>query len=269
MAEYDSGKAHVNRTPFTVFTDRYGGLQFMAKANTDAGKHMIENGIFEWNLITWSFQLADKDKIFVDIGAHVGTWSNYMAPLFKSVHAFEAQKMTFHALNGSVAANGFQNITTHHVALGPPEQHQTFQKLNIVSADGGGSSLLPEILEHSSFNFGTEDIEVRTLDSYDLANIGLIKIDVEGYELEVLQGALQTITRCDRPKIIFEVWPEAWYQTKAAKLFKFLTSIGYKIIFLRGFTNMYLAEANPNWIETAMIEELEDDTKAISTDDIE
>jgi hypothetical protein len=76
---------------------------------------------------------------------------------------------------------------------------------------------------------------VKTLDSMNLHDIGFIKIDVEGNELNVLQGALHTLKQSAYPKILFES------NIYDSELFSFLTSIGYSIIKITGYTNMYLA----------------------------
>jgi hypothetical protein len=68
------------------------------------------------------------------------------------------------------------------------------------------------------------------LDFLTCDNIRLIKIDVEGHELEVLQGGFETIKRNNYPPIIFEAWTwKPWYQEKRQEVFKYLTDLGYKI----------------------------------------
>lgn len=244
MAEYNSGNVHVNRTPYVTFKDRHGGLQFMVRNDNECGRHMIEHGIFEYGLIEWCKQLLSKERSFVDIGSHIGTWSMYLSSLCKTVHAFEAQRMTYFALNGSIALNGFQNIQTYNVALGSPKSEGEEMDLKIVSLDGGGSTLMKEAAQQVGYDFGSERVVVRSLDSFNLVEVGLMKVDVEGWELEVLKGSVKTIERC-QPKIVFECWPDSWYEDKRKSLFDFITSVGYRIIPIGGVNNMYLAEPQP------------------------
>jgi len=186
-------------------------------------------GLFEEPLIEWSKQLCDPNKIFVDIGAHTGTYSIELADKCAMVHAFEPQRMTYYALCGSVALSSANNVLCHNIGLGSPEQVGK-QVLKIVSQDGGGSSL-----HAKSGIIQTETIEIRTLDSYEMDDIQFIKMDVEDNELHVLKGAVETIKRCNYPKILFES------NQQNDELFKFIVDLGYKIIQIEGVNNMFIA----------------------------
>ena len=109
---------------------------------------------------------------------------------------------------------------------------------NITSGDGGSSSLLlptdgelPVLRE--------EIVQIRTLDSYIEVfknEIGVIKMDVEKNELEVIRGALTCLERSKYPRIFFE--SDKTY----GEVFEFLNSKGYRVIPIQSYANMYLAE---------------------------
>ena len=75
-----------------------------------------------------------------------------------------------------------------------------------------------------------------------------IKIDVEGFEQQVLMGGRQMLAANGYPKILFESWPsskdsENIPATKLrADLFEFLKGLGYTVIIVNGYDNMFLAE---------------------------
>jgi len=244
MAEYNSDRVKSQSDPYVAFTDKHGGLKFVMADNNPNSRDIMKNGICEYNLIQWARQfLKDRPGTdFLDIGAHVGTWGCYLSDICNMVHSFEPQSATYRALNKSIDLNEMENIRTYQVALGNPKQEGEIMTLNIVSLDGGGSTLLDEAAVQAGSDYGNEKVKVRSLDSYELNNVGFIKIDVEGFELEVLEGARQTLKRNNWPKIIFEAWPDDWYKDKREELFNFFPTIGYKVVRIGGFDHMFIAE---------------------------
>lgn len=193
-------------------------------------EYYIKYGLFESNLIDWVKQFCNKEKNFLDIGAHSGTYSICLAENCKHVYSFEPQKMTYYTLCGSVALSNINNITCINLGLGSEEQVGC-QTLNIVSNDGGGSSLFV----NNTNVLTTEKIQINTLDSLNLENIGFIKMDVEDNELFVLKGALITLKRSNYPIILFES------NNSNEELFSFLKNLNYKIVQINGYSNMFLA----------------------------
>lgn len=197
--------------------------------------YYAERGLFENNLIEWTKQFCQKDQLFLDIGAHTGSYAITLAPYASKVLAFEPQKMTYYALCGGVALSGLNNVDCFKIGLG--NESQVGEKtLHIVSNDGGGSTVHAPPSEKI---LTSETIEIRTLDSLNIQEkISFIKMDVEENELQVLQGGMETIVRCGYPKILFE----SNSQINTA-LFDYLREIlGYNIVKISGFFNMYLAE---------------------------
>jgi FkbM family methyltransferase len=206
-------------------------------------KYHIDDGLFESHLIEWSKQYCNLDKIFLDIGAHTGTYAISLSKYSKHVIAFEPQKMSYYALCGSVALSNIENITCLNFGLGSQEQVGITQ-LNIISTDGGGSSIF-----NNSNNkiIKKENIEIKTLDSLThlqypelqypelYNNIGFIKMDIEDNELYALKGAVETLRASNYPPILFEA---NWQNNE---LFDYIRSIGYKIVNISGYPNMYMA----------------------------
>ena len=190
----------------------------------------ISNGLFEKNLISWAKCLCSKNKNMLDIGAHSGTYTISLAEHCKHVYAFEPQKMTYYSLCGSIALSNITNATCINFGLGSQEQTGT-QILNIISNDGGGSTLHTQNCDVLK----TEEIEIKTLDSFNIDNIGFVKIDVEDNELQVLEGAQNTLKNSNYPKILFEM------NNYNAKLVEFLKELTYSIIKIQNTSNMYLA----------------------------
>lgn len=123
----------------------------------------------------------------VDVGGHVALWTFNFAHAFKHVHAFEPVAAHRECFVKNTA--GLVNITLHGVALGDHEG-----SVSIWTEPGSSGN---------SFVKGSGDIPMRTLDSFELADVDLIKIDCEGYERNVILGGEQTIKTC-KPTIIVE-----------------------------------------------------------------
>ena len=190
------------------------------------------NGLFESGLIEWCKQFCSDDKIFLDIGAHTGTYALSLAHHVKHVHAFEPQKMTYYSLCGGVSLSNMKNVTCHNFGLGTKDQEGCLT-LHIVSNDGGGSSILPD----TNDILDSEEIQVKTLDSLHLNNIGFIKMDVENNEEFVIRGGVETLKLSNYPPIMFECNDREAHST----LFSLLESLTYKIVPLTGAQNMFLA----------------------------
>lgn len=125
-------------------------------------------------------------RVACDIGAHVGFWSMHLAKRFEELHAFEPMKEMQECWLKNV--DGI-NAELHPYALG---SESGMVSLTIPKGSTGGT--------HIS---GSGDIAMHPLDSFHLRDVDFIKIDVEGYELDVLKGATETLDRC-QPCIIVE-----------------------------------------------------------------
>lgn len=209
---------HINRAP----------CYFLPAHNHD---YYVKCGLFESGLIEWCKQFCNPNSVFLDIGAHTGTYAISLAPFAKKVYAFEPQKMTYYALCGGVALSNMNNIDCINYGLGSDDQVGT-QTLNLVSADGGGSTLQEVQCEI----IGKERVEVRRLDDMQIQGpISFIKMDIEGNELNAIKGGVETLRRNNYPRILFES------NCENAELFQFIKDLGYKVISVSGTFNMFLA----------------------------
>ena len=127
-----------------------------------------------------------KSKIFIDVGAYIGFYSILMSGIFEKIYAFEPLQRNFKILNKNILTNDLgQKIKTYNFALGSKEE-----KLF------GGSNRKGDLLQSSGFSLAdnvnnkSEKISIfRGDDIISLNNeIITIKIDVEGFELDVLKG---------------------------------------------------------------------------------
>ena len=156
----------------------------------------LARGEFELKLIA---QLVRSDQLAVDIGANIGTYTYHMSRHARRVEAFEPNPDVAWRLRGQFGAN----VTVNLVALSSGYGPATFQIP--IAADGGEVTALGSLVDHGWKPGEARKIIVpmMTLDAYELEQVGLIKIDVEGHEEAVLDGAARTIAR-ERPNLLVE-----------------------------------------------------------------
>ena len=144
-----------------------------------------------------SIELCAKRRTALDIGANVGLWSRDLVDNFAKVVAFEPVAVFRECLEKNVTG---ANFFISPLALG---DHDTQATMIITEGNSGHSHLDPATL-------GTGDVQVVKLDNLNIEDADYIKIDCEGYEYRVLQGAEQTVKRC-RPIMVIEQKPHAAY----------------------------------------------------------
>jgi len=149
-------------------------------------------------------------SVIVDVGAHVGSHTVMYKTLNPeaTVHAFEPQKMLYKLLCYNVNKNNLQNVYTYNNAVG---EANYITQMNPYSTDGENSMQPVEYGTSTMYNLagvqigaGGEDVTVVSLDTFRIPACDFMKIDVEGYEPNVLLGAREMIMN-SRPVISFEV----------------------------------------------------------------
>ncbi len=229
-------------TPFFVelkndSTREKGNLMFFPGSS---GAHYFHNtGFPDRTNIYWVHDcFLDSKKDFLDIGAHIGSYTIPCAQKANHTYAFECTPKTFCYLAANVALHGLEDkVTPFPFALGEKNG-----KADIVirSEDGGGNSL---DMKEESVSLPRKEVQMHTLDSFAFTNIGFVKISVEGAELEVLKGGKETLMKNNFPKIMFPWTKKAGFEEKNKAVFTFLNEIGYdRIVKISSAENMWLAE---------------------------
>lgn len=160
----------------------------------------------------------DGSGTFVDIGAHCGFWSAMMSTYFRHCIAYEPARYQFELLQQNISCNALLNVSAVNIALSDDDGVRTLQ---ITGMSGGTNTL--ERVETPSMRI--ETCRTATLDSFAHESVTLMKIDVEGHELQVLLGSVATI-RQSRPLIVFESLQGSPQRTGVLRL---LSDLGYTV----------------------------------------
>src|SRR5258708_5373095 len=189
--------APVWRSPIVVKRCRHGVFNFFV-ADTHVGRALGLYGEYSESEVMLFQQLLTPGAVVVEAGANIGALTvpiaNRVGPTGR-VMAYEPQAALADLLARTATANALGQIEVRHAALGAQP----------------GTTVVPRVNYLASGNFGSVGlggaegltVPVETLDDLGLARLDLIKVDVEGMELEVLAGATVSIRRL-RPMLYLE-----------------------------------------------------------------
>jgi FkbM family methyltransferase len=229
IASTDHGTMIVNRFDYHAESDGRGfgvGFKILNEASHELGEISIASFVLESRR-----KLYGDGVVAVDCGANIGThtvsWARQMTG-WGSVIAIEAQERIYYALAGNVAINNCFNTRLIHAAAGErngvmkiPNPNYfapaSFGSLELKPAEN--SELIGQTIDYSDAKL--VPVDAITIDSLALNRLDLLKIDVEGMECEVLEGAKRTIRR-SLPVVIIE-----HIKTGPGEIVKFLRHHGY------------------------------------------
>lgn len=205
--------------------------------NSDFITHMVRvTGQYELDLVFAAEQalLNSNGGTILDIGANFGTFA---IPIAKrnpelTILAFEPQRIIFNQLCGNAILNSLDNVYTYNFAISDKEDTILIETPNYnTEINIGAFSFDSLVKEKCPTTTGEKElINLITIDSLNLTNVALLKIDVEGMELSVIKGALETIEKCNFPPLIFEAWHQFdWYKERKEELINFVESLGYEL----------------------------------------
>jgi FkbM family methyltransferase len=185
------------------------------------GDHILKQvtaarAFYEWRLLYFLLDhgVVNRDSVVVDVGAHVGNHTVFFGSFCGQVFAFEPCELSYRNLLENVKLNGLTNVDAADIGVGAVDgiMESTF----VVPRNSGslcwwyeGAPGAPKVagLEGLELVKAREKAKVKRLDGLMGSDrVDFIKIDAQGMELEVLQGASEII-RTRRPTIMVEVWP--------------------------------------------------------------
>ncbi|MGI9136091.1 MAG: FkbM family methyltransferase [Candidatus Nanopelagicales bacterium] len=213
-----------------------GDLNYALFKHDDIVSNHVRAGGYEVELQTLSSELLAgyTDGIVLDIGANLGS---YVVPLAKShphlqFEAFEPQRIVYYQLCANTFLNRLSNVYAHNVGLSNETRITSYVLPNYAEETNIGAFSIDFDTRAKDYEVKSEGVTERmpiiNLDSMQYEKVRLIKIDVEGHELQVLQGAHFTLSENNYPPIIFEAW--TWkFPEKRQAVFDHLESLGYEI----------------------------------------
>lgn len=243
-------KADLNKNAPISFTAQ-DHLQFTIPNTLEpVGKELFINGVYEKRTLEIIRESLNDPSIFFDVGANIGSITAPIAKTTKAeIHSFEPSRLSFGYLEKNVRDNQLDNVTLNNFAVHSEDR----KEMQFYEAEEkyGNSSLSATYSQQPHYA-----VQTISLDAYckrkNISKIDVLKIDVQGYEIEVLKGAQDLLKTTSIATIIFEMesWAEkqAGYRAGAAQ--QFLLDHGYDLFSMQNEkqavvqtdgTNMFIA----------------------------
>jgi len=214
---------------WTVLKSEKNMLKFTEKFSIGS-KH------WQHEFVDYILSLTKNNRTFIDAGANYGFVTTAVADHFNHVHSFELIPETYECLNINV--QNYSNVKTYNFGLGDKDavvwarrKKRTAGHSQIIN----NKDWLNYIEKHNQFPkphlYDIYKLPIKPLDSFKITDVDLIKIDVEGYEEYVLQGAVETLTN-SKPVIALEICrpTRSAVERGFTDCIDFLDKLGYKLI---------------------------------------
>lgn len=133
----------------------------------------------------------------VDIGCHYGFFTRFLSEQFKTVHAFDFNNDIFECFKENMKKFQCENVIAYPHGLGEKQKYVATNDWSERHKRRG------PLGNHIDLEGKKQLQEIKTLDSFNLEGVGLIMCDTEGYELNVIKGALETIKKF-KPVLVLE-----------------------------------------------------------------
>lgn len=194
-----------------VYRNIFGHYFYLNNVRNYIERRIFRRGIFDHDCIFVMRALLKqmKNPVVFDVGANIGNHALSMAPLSQMVYCFDPSEFTNPYLQQNIYINQMHNVKPFSFGLG----RQNLRSKFYICRDNPGGSGFNNQYSKKTRKFTVEETqaEIRKGDEFveqnNIQQIDLIKIDVEGFELDVIHGMAGAITRC-RP-IIFMEWDKA------------------------------------------------------------
>lgn len=180
-------------------------------------------------------ELVASDKIAVDVGGNRGSYTYALSKLCRHVVTFEPIPDCAQILMSW--ARG-RNVDVHECGLG---DHEERLLLHLPRMNGALVTTRASLARRD--NDGVDlPVQIKTLDQFDLVDVGFIKIDVEGFELSTLKGAESTLRRC-HPNLLVEIDFESQTVEQSDATFAWLNAQNYRGHYFDG-ENLIICDAD-------------------------
>jgi len=224
----------------------HDGIRLYAYPKVETCQSLSVTGYYEPNMLIFLKEVLASDMTFIDIGANMGLYSIFASKIVGEggkVLAFEPSKRECSRFKENLRLNNMKNIFLSEIAL---SDKKVDRELLIADEEHSGHNTLGSFIYPETNLRETVKIKTDTLDALikkkKLSSVNVIKIDTEGHEYSVLNGALETLQRF-KPTLLVEIEEKSLQVQGSSKvqIADLLSSLGYKIYCLDPLTGEQVA----------------------------
>ena len=175
-------------------------LMYLDTEDRGISKELIEHGIRERFSVKYIKKILRPDMTVLDLGANIGFYAFIEANVVKAIHAVEPVKYNFDLLKKNIELNKFGNISTYQLAIGGitgTTKIYTSNRCNWATIVDERHRTKDYAERWNRFSKGAELVPICTLDDfvdkYAINKLDLIRMDVEGAEVDIIGGGLETL----------------------------------------------------------------------------
>ncbi len=232
-----------NQLEATIKFRWYNDLQLFLYLGNDLSSQLFVAGCYEPNEFNFLSQVLQPGMTFVDIGANDGLYSLFASSYVGdtgTVLAIEPSQREFEHLQDNIKLNGITTIKPLKAALSNVDGQAS---LKVANYEHAGQNTLGDFVHQGVFCTQTELVAVRRfdhlVDELNLNQIDVIKMDVEGAENLVLEGAKQVLEK-HHPLLLLELSDRSLRTqgSSAAEVLTILRSLGYNTFEFGQFTGV-------------------------------
>lgn len=200
-AKNEAARAGVLRQNERMVRTDIGGKQYWLVSDDDYLNGLGE--AFEPAMVFLFDALIEPQHTVLDIGANIGCTSILFADRARQVYSFEPSTSTFQFLQKNITNAGCDNVTPANIGLG---KSAGVYELTFSPNNRSGAFVSNQL--RASDGHQVEPIRIAQGDAYikaaSVPKVDFIKIDVEGFEKDVIEGLAETISR-EKPVVVLEL----------------------------------------------------------------
>lgn len=225
-----SAQTTQENNPDNIIVDTDYGKMIINRHDTIRGRLLATTGRSDDHndivMLSRIIDILGDNSIVIDVGANFGTHTLALAKHAGKVFAFEPQRPIYNILVGNVAINSLYNVYCYQLAVGDKPgkieipQYDYSKSMDFGAVEFGSQQRYPVDQQRMK---SVEWAQMVTLDGLNFPKADMIKIDVEGMEQQVLDGALNIIK--DKQPVLFV----EHFKSDKNKLIEWIEALGYKV----------------------------------------